>query len=96
MPAKFQALRLSKKDAPKDAIAAAALTTTVKAIATAMPTMKTKTACVEFFEALGGYAARNVAELAGTKARPAAAATAKSAKPKATAKAGEKAMGASA
>lgn len=67
----FTPLSLAKRDAPKDPHAAAALTGVVKAIATATPAMKTKTANVEFWNALSDYASRNIAELAGARSKPA-------------------------
>ena len=77
----FAPLALGKRDMPKNAVASAALTGTINGIATQAP-FKSKAIAVEYWEGLGAYCSRNIAELNGLGGT----ATKAAATPKATAK----------
>jgi len=76
----FTPLALGKRDMPKNAVASGALTGTINVIGT-QPPFKSKAIAVEYWEGLGAYCSRNIAELNGLGT------TAKAATPKAKGKA---------
>jgi len=77
----FTPLALGKRDMPKNAVASVALTGTINGIATQAP-FKSKAVAIEYWESLGAYCSRNIAELNGVGGTTAA----KAATPKGKAK----------
>ena len=72
----FTPLALGKRDMPKNAVASGALTGTINVIGT-QPPFKSKAIAVEYWEGLGAYCSRNIAELNGVGGTAAKAATPK-------------------